>query len=135
MRHLATITMLILALAITRPVAAQLGFMPAEDVYLAGIKAMGKGDWATAVKHFRRAAKHDSLWGNVSKRILGTMYRDGRGVMRDLVMAYVWFDLGGAGQELAQLRSRLATSEHELARKITKLCYRKPAKCPEYSDD
>ena len=53
MRYLAAITMLILALAIIQPVAAQ-SFKPDFKV---GLDAYFKKDYATALRHFRPLAK------------------------------------------------------------------------------
>jgi len=56
-------------------------------------------------------------------------------------MAYVWFNVATAnGYKLAtdmrdEVLERLSQSDLTKARKLSKLCYRKPAKCPEYSDD
>ena len=53
MRFLAVITLLILALAVVRPVAAQ-SFKPDYD---AGMDAYAKSDYATALKHLRALAE------------------------------------------------------------------------------
>ena len=53
MRYLAVITMLVLAMALVQPVAAQ-SFKPDYD---AGVAAQEQGDYATALKHWRPLAK------------------------------------------------------------------------------
>ena len=73
------------------------------------------------------------------------MYRDGNGVLQDLVMGYVWNNVAptSLAAELKYLASKprdeiyakLTAPERKLARELSKLCLRKPAKCPEYSDD
>ena len=162
--------MLILALAITHPVAAQ-SFKPDYD---AGIKAWMNKDYATALKHLRPLAKKghakaqnklgDFYWigygvtqdykqavkwlrlsakqGNLDAQSgLGSMYTHGNGVLQDLVMAYVWLNVavtngyGMAKMDRDELLSRLTAPERKLALKLSKLCLKSPAKCPEYSDD
>jgi hypothetical protein len=69
MRFLAVITLLILALAIAQPVAAQ-SFKPD---YNAGIKAYFKYDYATELRHWRPLAEQ----GNVrAKCCLGKTMKD-----------------------------------------------------------
>ena len=162
--------MLILALAVVQPVAAQ-SFKPDFE---AGHGAWGKEDYATALKHWKPLAKQGHpkaqlRLGNMyrfgrgvkkdykqavklfslsakqgepySLYNLGVMYRDGKGVLQDLVMAYVWFNLATTNHHKIvpisrdKVLSRLTGPERRLALKLSKLCLRKPAKCPEYSDD
>ena len=67
------------------------------------------------------------------------MYQDGRAVLQDLVMAYVWLNAAVAnGRRSAEgdrniARARLNDSERKLGRKLTKLCLKQPASCPKYS--
>ena len=76
MRYLAAITMLVLAVAMVQPVAAQ-SFKPD---YYAGDAAYMKKDYATALRHFRPLAKQ----GHVGAQdYLGWMYYVGDGVTRD----------------------------------------------------
>jgi TPR repeat protein len=170
MRYLSAITMLILTLAITHPVAAQ-SFKPD---YWAAIAAWQTQDFATVLKHLRPLAEQghagaaqnlgrmyqDGLgvnkdmkqavkWYRIGAKLgdsygllkLGWSYRDGKDVLQDLVMAYVWFNIAAihgneeAIKERNEVRAKLTASELKLARKLSKLCLRKPAKCPEYSDD
>ena len=162
--------MLILALTITQPVAAQ-SFKPEFKAGLAeftkGYRAQalmhfrplaaqghtqaqnllgwmyysGKGvtkDDKEAVKWFRKAAKQ----GNPhSLYNLGKMYRDGKGVLQDLVMAYVLFNVAVTNgnnyvrNKRDEVHAKLTAPERKLALKLSKPCLKKPAKCPEYSDD
>ena len=173
MRYLAAITMLILALAIMPPVAAQ-SFKPN---IAAGEAAYFEEDYATALKHFRPLAEQGDaraqFWlgqmhrfaqgvtknykeavkwsskgavqGNAdAQHQLGYMYSVGQGVLQDLVMAYVWLNIaitnGVSSPKVLMeyrddIRAKLTASELKLARKLSKLCFRKPANCPEYSDD
>ena len=72
---------------------------------------------------------------------LGVLYANGRGVMQDLIMAYVWSNVAAAnGNELASENTqtyakRLDKSDLKKAQKLSRRCLKKPAKCPEYSDD
>ena len=77
LRYLAVITLLVLVMV--QPVAAQ-SFKPD---YKAGYAAHEQGDYSTALKHWRPLAKqgHANAQHN-----LGAMYRDGTGVVQDLVM-------------------------------------------------
>ena len=162
--------MLFLAIAIAQPVAAQ-SFKPNYD---AGNAAYRKGEYATALKHWRPLAKQGhalaqfrlglmcnlgwgvnrdikeaakwnrkaAVQGNAdAQRNLGLMYHDGQGLLQDLVMAYVWLNVSATdgGSRAKKFRdevlAKVNTSERKLARKLSKLCLKKPAKCPEYSDD
>jgi TPR repeat protein len=95
-------------------------------------------DSKEAVRWFRKSAKqvHDGAQWN-----LGRMYLDGLGVVQDLVMAYVWMNVSIANgsnygpQKRDGVLARLNASERELALELSKRCFKKPAKCPEYSDD
>ena len=95
-------------------------------------------DYKEAARWFRKAAKqgHDGAqWS------LGELYRDGLGVVQDLVMAYVWMNVSIANgsnwppENRDKVLARLNASERELALELSKLCFKKPAKCPEYSND
>ena len=127
MRFLAVITLLILALAMVQPVAAQ-KFKP--DVG-AGVDSYNEEDYATALKHFRPLARQGhangqfwlgtmyrkgdgvtqddavaARWYRIAAKqghvwaqwSLAKMYRDGQGVRQDLVMSYVWFKVAFANR-------------------------------------
>ncbi len=69
------------------------------------------------------------------------MYANGRGVVQDLVMAYVWLSVSAANsnpyyntkRDRDKVLKRLNQSGFNKARKLSKLCHKKPASCPEYS--
>ncbi len=95
-------------------------------------------NYKEAVRWYREATK----LGNIgAQRNLGRMYRDGRGVLQDLVMAYVWINLATnngcllANERRDEIHAKLTAPERKQALKLSKLCLRKPAKCPEYSAD
>ena len=87
---------------------------------------------------YRKAAKQGDA---CAQYWLGEMYRDGEGVVQDLVMAYVWFNMAAtngflfAPKDRDKVLERLNASERRLALKLSKRCLKKPASCPEYSDD
>ena len=132
MRVLAVITMLVLVMA--QPVAAQ-SFRSDWGV---GYIAYLKSDYATALRHWRPLAKQGN---NYAQYWLSRMYHDGKGVVQDLVMSYVWYNVAIANGKISMAKFRdkvlakLNASERKLGQKLSKLCFKKPAKCPEYSDD
>ena len=56
----------------------------------AGLDAYEQGDYATALKVFKKLAKQGDAAGQVG---LGLMYNDGKGVTRDYQAAATWFRL------------------------------------------
>ena len=93
---------------------------------------------------FRKAANQ----GNADAQYCtGEMYCDGESVLQDLAMACVWFNVAATNgyldinvmrlwkKERDKTLTRLTDSERRLALKLSKLCFKKPARCPEYSDD
>ena len=78
---------------------------------------------------------------NYAQYWLGRMYRDGKGVVQDLVMAYVWLSVSAANsnpyyntkRDRDKVLKRLNQSGLNKARKLSKLCHKKPASCPKYS--
>jgi TPR repeat protein len=76
-----------------------------------------------------------------AQSLLGMMYANGHGVVQDLVMSYVWYNVAIANGKISMAKFRdkvlakLNASERKLGQKLSKLCFKKPAKCPEYSDD
>ena len=134
---MATITLLVLALALVLPVAAQ-SFKPD---FKAGWDAYYKRYYVTALKHFRPLAKQGHA---KTQHNLGVMYHNGMGVEQVLVMAYVWLNIAitngvSSPKVLMEYRddiqAKLTASERKLARKLSKLCLKKPASCPANSDD
>lgn len=136
MRFLAAITMLIVALTVVQPVAGQ-SFTPDWGV---GYIAYLKSDYATALRHWRPLAK---LGNNYAQHWLGRMYHDGKGVVQDLVMAYVWLSVSAPNsnpynntkRDRDNVLAGLNASERKLALELSKRCFKKPARCPEHSDD
>ena len=121
-----------------RPLAKQ-GHADAQ-LYLGVMYRLGYAvtkDYKQAVRWFRKAANqgsHGAQWS------LGEMYEEGHGVVQDLVMAYVWLNVAianGGSRELDRnvAQAKLNVLELRLGRKLSKRCFKKPAKCPEYSDD
>ena len=76
MRYLAVITLLILAVAMVRPIAAQ-SFKPE---YKVGRAAYNQRDYATALRHWRPLAEQGDARAQL---YLGQMYRRGKGVTKD----------------------------------------------------
>jgi TPR repeat protein len=95
-------------------------------------------DSKETIRWFRLSAKQGH---NGAQWNLAGMYLDGHGVVQDLVMAYVWMNVavanGVTGRKVARdkVLARLNASERKLGLKLSKRCFKKPAKCPEYSDD
>ena len=52
--------------------------------------AYQKGDFATAIKKFRKSAEQGN---GIAQSYLGVMYYDGKGVPQDHVLAYMWFNI------------------------------------------
>ena len=80
MKYLAFIALL-LAVQV-HPVAGQ--------NFNAGVVAYGRGDYTTALKHFKLLAEEGDAG---AQNNLGSMYEQGRGVLQDLVEASKWFHL------------------------------------------
>ena len=74
-----------------------------------------------------------------SQSWVGVMYANGRGVVQDLIMAYVWHNVAIANGVPWEPKSRdkalasLNASERRLAVKLSRQCFEKPASCPKYS--
>ena len=71
---------------------------------------------------------------------LGWMYEAGKGLRRDYIMAFVWYDVAVAnGHKKAHrnrnsAESKLDEDELKKAQALSKRCLEEPANCPEYSD-
>lgn len=63
---------------------------PVEAGFKEGMTAHAKGDYATALLAYRKAAERGDGLALFS---LGFMYYKGQGVKRDPVQAYLWFNL------------------------------------------
>src|SRR4051794_17706242 len=65
-----------------------------------GDRAFADGDYAEALKFYRRAARQDNAW---SQQNLGKMYEQGLGVKQDYVEAVKWYRLAAEnGNDWAQ---------------------------------
>ena len=102
---------------------------------------MGLGvahDYEEAARWYRKAANQGH---STAQAMLGWMYSNGRGVMHDDVMAYVWSNVAAAnGSEEASgnikfYAKRLDKADLKKAQILSRRCLKKPARCPEYSDD
>ena len=93
-------------------------------------------DLKESARWFRRAANQGEARAQ-SK--LGFSYLYGEGVSQDFVMAYVWLNIATANgiEHAASSRDRVAkwlkNSEANKAHNLSRICYEKPASCPEYS--
>jgi peptidoglycan hydrolase-like protein with peptidoglycan-binding domain len=99
---------LALALAAGLALAGLSAATPALADYFDGITAYENRDYATAHRELQPLADRGDAR---AQRLVGLMYRDGLGVRKDAIRAYMWFDLaaqrgqyGAAGlrDELAQ---------------------------------
>ncbi len=79
---------------------------PAWADYEAGLEAIKRGDYATALKEWRPLAEqgHAAAQGYAeAQRNLGVMYAKGEGVPQDYVQARMWVNLAAAqGNEQAR---------------------------------
>src|SRR5215470_4742780 len=80
---------------------------PALADYNAGITAYQNRDYATAQRELQPLADRGDPR---AQRLVGLMYRDGLGVRKDLIRAYMWFDLAAQRNQYgaAQLRDEVA---------------------------
>jgi peptidoglycan hydrolase-like protein with peptidoglycan-binding domain len=80
---------------------------PALADYNAGITAYQNSDYATAQRELQPLADRGDPR---AQRVVGLMYRDGLGVQKDLIRAYMWFDLAAQRNQYgaAQLRDEVA---------------------------
>ena len=87
-----------------------------------------------AIRWYRKAAKQGH---STAQAMLGWMYSNGRGVMHDDVMAYVWSNVASAnGDEDASgnikiYAKKLDKSDLRKAQKLSRGCPKKPASCSE----
>ena len=142
MKFLALITVLFILPA--HPVIArnhikvQEELSKSEQSYKDATRAYRVGDYATAVMRLRPLAEqgHKRAQGT-----LGWMYEAGKGVRRDYIMAFVWYDLAvtnghkKAHRNRYNIKSKLDEAELKKARALSKKCLEEPANCPKYSDD
>ena len=88
-----------------------------------GEKAYERGDYAAALREFRPLAEQGTLDAQYN---LGVMYFEGRGVAKDYVQAYMWFNLvaakgddyGKKGRDLVE--KKMTPTQVEKAQKLTR---------------
>ena len=106
------------------------------EVPVDGQAAYKRGDYETALKQFKSLAYKGSVH---AQAWLGIMYFEGKGVSKDLVMAYVWLKVSATnGGEVAHIslnniKDALDKFQLKQAKKLSKLCLKEPLRCPEYS--
>ena len=94
---------------------------PWED----GMAAYNRGDYVPAIQVFRAMAKQ----GNAKAQgLLGTMYREGQGVTRSSVRAFVWFNRAAARgnarakTELREVSQTMTPEELRQAKEMAEAC-------------
>ena len=110
-----------LALLATLPGAP----VAAGQTFDEAVAAYGRGDYATAVRGFLVHAEQ----GDASAQSnLGFMYANGRGVLKDSVLAHTWFNIAGAnGNEAARelrdsLERDMTRAEVSRATELARVC-------------
>jgi TPR repeat protein len=136
MKFLALITVLFILPA--HPVIAQEEQSKSAQHYKIATRAYRLGDYATALMYLRSLAKQNH---KRAQGTLGWMYEAGKGVQRDNIMAFVWYDVAIANghkrihRNRNSAESKLDEDELKKAQALSIRCLEKPANCPEYSDD
>ena len=136
MKFIALITVLFILPA--HPVIAQEEQSKSAQHYKIATRAYRLGDYATALMYLRSLAKQNH---KRAQGTLGWMYESGKGVHRDNIMAFVWYDVAIANghkrvhRNRNSAESKLDEDELKKAQALSKRCLEKPANCPEYSDD
>ena len=108
-----------------------------EQHYKIATRAYRSGDYATALMYLRALAKQNH---KKAQGTLGWMYEAGKGVRRDYIMAFVWYDVAVAnGHKKAHrnrnsVESKLDEEELKKARALSQKCLNAPNSCPKYSD-
>ena len=72
-----------------------------------GAEAYRRGDYAAAFKEWRSHAEQGNPYAQYN---LGSMYRDGQGVIEDNVTAHMWFNIAASNgfEDAAKWRDELA---------------------------
>ena len=118
-------------------VKGQGGLSKSEENYKIATRAYRSGDYGTALMYLRLLAEkhHKKAQGT-----LGWMYEAGKGVRRDYIMAFVWYDLAvnnghkKAHRNRNSIESKLDDEELKKARTLSEKCLKEPTSCPKYSD-
>ena len=135
MKFLALITVLFILPA--HPVIAQEELSKSAQHYKIATRAYRVGDYATALMYLRPLAEQNH---KKAQGTLGWMYEAGKGVQRDYIMAFVWYDVAVAnGHKKAHrnrnsVESKLDEDELKKAQALSKRCLEEPTSCPKYSD-
>ena len=141
MKFLALITVLLILPA--HPVIArnhinvQEELSKSEQSYKIATRAYRVGDYATALMYLRPLAEQNH---KKAQGTLGWMYEAGRGVRRDYIMAFVWYDLAvtnghkKAHRNRYSVESKLDEDELKKAQALSQKCLGEPTSCPKYSD-
>ena len=141
MKFLALITVLFIVLA--HPVIArhhikvQGELSKSEQSYKLATRAYRVGDYATALMYLRPLTEQNHM---KAQGTLGWMYEAGRGVRRDYIMAFIWYDLAVTNGHKKARRNRnsvewkLDEDELKKARALSQKCLKEPTSCPKYSD-
>jgi ubiquitin len=105
--------------------------------YKIATRAYKAGDYATALMYLRPLAEQNH---KKAQGTLGWMYESGRGLRKDNVMAFVWYDLAvenghkKAHRNRNSVESKLDDDELKRARSLSKKCLGDPISCPKYSN-
>ena len=108
-----------------------------EQSYKIATRAYRAGDYATALMYLRPLAEQNH---KKAQGTLGWMYEAGKGVRRDYIMAFVWYDVAVAnGHKKAHrnrysVESKLDEDELKKARALSQNCLEEPTSGPKYSD-
>ena len=108
-----------------------------EQHYKIATRAYRSGDYATALMYLRSLAKQNH---KKAQGTLGWMYEAGKGVRRDYIMAFVWYDLAvtnghkKARRNRNSVESKLDEDELKKAQALSQKCLTEPTSCPKYSD-
>ena len=141
MKFIALVTVFFIILA--HPVIArnhikvQEELSKSEQSYKIATRAYRAGDYATALMYLRPLAEQNH---KKAQGTLGWMYEAGKGVRRDYIMAFVWYDVAVAnGHKKAHrnrnsAESKLDEDELKKAQALSKRCLEEPANCPKYSN-
>ena len=118
-------------------VKEQGGLSKSEQSYKIATRAYRSGDYATALMYLKPLAEQHH---KKAQATLGWMYESGKGVRRDYIMAFVWYDLAvnnghkKAHRNRNSAESKLDDQELKKARTLSEKCLKEPSSCPKYSD-
>ena len=99
-----------------------------------GLKAYNNKEYATALKEFKLVAeKYRGLAQSkgLAMYFLGQMYEKGKGVIKDFVIAHMWYNIGSSnGQFMAKLNRdflvrEMTPSQIEEAQRLARECVKK----------